>query len=62
MKEEEQAFTQPVAKREDIDVVLKALGKSEDIVFIRLRRLESEVVDGEKINCLLLLQKCLRNC
>jgi len=47
-KKEKQTFIQLVSKGKAVDVISQALDKSEDDVFIKLRRLGLEVVVGEK--------------
>jgi hypothetical protein len=46
-KEEERTLIQLVKKRRDVDVIAKALGKTEDEIFIKMPRLGLEVVDTE---------------
>ena len=47
-REEEQTLIQLVKKGKSIDIIAKALDKSEDAIFIKLQRLGLEVVEAKK--------------
>jgi hypothetical protein len=49
-KEEERTLIQLVKKRKDIDVIAKVLGKNEDMIYHKMRRLGLRVEVGSEKN------------
>ena len=49
-REEERTLTHLVKKRKDISVIAKALGKTENAVFLKIRRLGLQVEEESETN------------